>query len=123
MNLEKKDFGNVAVLVIHARQITSHDAPDLKTALLGYLVGKETKFLINLSEVESIDSTGLGALLFGLRQAKQHGKSLAFCDMKPKVRFLIKVAHLEEAMDLFDTQAEALERMQRKKGNHAKTSG
>jgi len=122
MNLEKKDFGSVAVLVLHASQITSNDAPDLKTAFLGHLVGKETKFLINLSEVESVDSTGLGALLFGLRQAKQQGKSLAFCDMKPKVRFLVKVAHLEEAMDLFDTQAEALERMQRKKGDHAKTS-
>jgi anti-sigma B factor antagonist len=123
MNLEKKEFGNVAVLHLHENQITSHDAPDLKTAILGALIGKETKFLFNLSEVESVDSTGLGALLFGMRQAKQHEKLMAFCDLKPKVMFLIKVAHLEDVMDIFETQEKALKKLQDKKGNHAKSSG
>ena len=108
MHIDKERVGNVLVARIREPRITSHEAPEMKTALLEMIVGEEENFLINLRDVENMDSTGLGALLFGIRQAEQHEKDLCFCEARQKVKFLVRIAHLDQVIDVYDTEAEAL---------------
>jgi anti-sigma B factor antagonist len=103
---EKK--GDVLVARLSAVNVTSHEAPELKTSLLALLMGEPKKILLNLSQVRTMDSTGLGALLFAIRQAERYQKDIRFCEMQSKVQFLIRIAHLEEVIDVYETEAEAL---------------
>jgi len=108
MHIEKERVGDVVVARIREKRITSHEASDLKTVLLEMILDESENFLINLSGIEHMDSTGLGAFLFGIRQAEQHDKDLCFCEARKKVKFLIRIAHLEQVIDVYDTEAEAL---------------
>lgn len=117
MEFEQEKIGNVTVARIRQQKITSHEAPEMKTAFLSLIIGEGEKFLINLKNVENMDSTGLGAFLFGVRQADQHEKDMRICEVRPKVRFLIRIAHLEQVIGVYETEAEALEDFDRDEKN------
>ena len=48
MEFDKERVGNVVVVRIRAKKLTSQEAPEMKTALLGLLIGEGEKFLLNL---------------------------------------------------------------------------
>jgi len=108
MRFEKEIIQDVIVVRVQEPQITMQEAPDVKTALLGLMVEEGNCLLLNLKAVQKMDSTGMGALLFGIRQAEQHEKELCVCDLNDKVRFLIRIARLEDVIDVFETEADAL---------------
>lgn len=112
MEFDKERVGNVVVVRIGAKRLTSHEAPEMKTALLELLIGEGKKFLLNLKDVENMDSTGLGAFLFGIRQAEQHGKEIRFCEIQPKIQFIIRIAHLEQVVSVYETEEQALKEFQ-----------
>jgi anti-sigma B factor antagonist len=117
MQINQETIGDVLVLHVQENQITSHEAPEMKTKVLGFLIAGKKKFLLDLSRVENMDSTGLGSLLFGLRQADQHEKDLRFCGVQSKVQFLIHVAHLDDIIDAYKTVEEGLKDFQEKTGD------
>jgi anti-sigma B factor antagonist len=108
MRFEKVVMNGIIVVRVNETQITMKEAPDVKTALLGLMIEKGECILLNLRNVQKMDSTGMGALLFGIRQAEQHDKELCVCELNDKVRFLIRVARLEEVIDVFESEVEAL---------------
>jgi anti-anti-sigma factor len=65
--------------------------------------------LVVLSEVNYADSSGLGALLFGLRQLKNLGGQLKLLGAKNRVFNLIKIARLENYLPNFDDKKAAIE--------------
>lgn len=109
MHFEREKIGNVQVARITIDRITHEEAPDMKTSLLQLLMDKEENILINFENVSTMDSTGLGALLFGIRQSEQHEKDLRFCEIKDKIKFLINIAHLEDVIEVYTTESEALD--------------
>ena len=109
MRFEKEKIGEVTVIRINEPRLTSHDAPEMKTTMLGIIRDETDRILINLKNVAQMDSTGLGSILFGIRQAEQHDKDMRFCETQSKVEFLIKIAHLKDVIQVYDSEAEALE--------------
>ena len=111
MKYDQKKVGKITVIRIREKAINAHKAPNVKTALLGLILEEGEQILINLQDVESMDSTGLGTLLFAIRQAEQHEKEICFCAMNLKIKFLVRIAQLEQVVDLFDSEEEALKQM------------
>lgn len=112
MRFDRERVGDINIIRIQEKKLTSHEAPEMKTTLLGLVLEKDDKFLINLKEVENMDSTGLGSFLFGIRQAQNNGKDLRFCELSSKILFLIRIAHLEQIIHVYDTEQKALESFQ-----------
>ncbi len=113
MRFEHEKIDDVIVVRVREKKLTSQEAPEMKTALLGLIIGKGEQFLLNLKEVEYMDSTGLGAFLFGIRQAKNYNKDLFFCAIQPRVKNLIRIAQLENVMESFDTEKQALQELRK----------
>jgi anti-anti-sigma factor len=111
MKFDREDLDNLTVVRVNEKKLTSAEAPEMKTALLGLILDSRKPILINLSNVEYTDSTGLGSFLFGIRQAEQHGIEIFLCELKPKVQFLIRIAHLEDVITFFKTEKEALKEL------------
>ena len=76
MRYEHEKVGDIIVVRIQEKKLTSHEAPEMKTTLLGLIIGEGEQFILNLKDVEYMDSTGLGAFLFGIRQAENYEKDL-----------------------------------------------
>ena len=113
MRYDQERVGDVRVIRIREKKLTSHEAPEMKTKFLELIIREGDKLLVNLKDVENMDSTGLGSVLLGVRQAEQHGKDLRFCEIQPKVQFLIRIAHLEQAIDVYETEKKALKDFQK----------
>ncbi len=105
----KEIENNVTIIKINQDRLDAVLAPELKTELLMSVDQGVTNILVDLSEVNYADSSGLGALLFGLRQLKNLGGQLKLLGAKSRVFNLIKIARLEKYLPNFDDKKAAIE--------------
>jgi anti-sigma B factor antagonist len=86
-------------------------APELGRHLVEATDTGAGALLLDLSEVEFIDSTGLGVLLNALRRARRRGQGMAIVCFNPTVLRLFEVTRLDDTFDILPTRAKALERL------------
>jgi len=108
MNHKMEERDRVNILRLLERRLDFHVAPDLKAKLL--VMAKQTgaNLLMDLAEVEYTDSSGLGAILFGVRQFRQNKGSLKLVNLQPRVLTLIKIAKLDNVIESYDNEDEAV---------------
>ena len=58
--------------------------------------------LIDLEKVDFIDSAGLMALVFGVKQAKQLEQRLCFCSVSPSHRIIFELTQLDTVFEIFE---------------------
>ncbi|HDP98526.1 MAG TPA: anti-sigma factor antagonist [bacterium] len=109
----KQEENGVTIISINQDRLDTVMAPDLKTELLLLVDQGVTKILVDLSNVVYVDSSGLGALLFGVRQMKNLGGHLILCGANSKVSNLIKIARLETHLKNYRDRKQALASLNR----------
>ncbi|MEX0602270.1 MAG: STAS domain-containing protein [Bacteroidota bacterium] len=108
MHFEVKQNGTATVFKLKERKLDATISPELKGEFL-VLCGPDTANLIlDLSEVEFCDSSGLSALLIAERKMREHGGIVKLAGLQKKVINLIKISHLDRAFSIYDTVAKAL---------------
>jgi len=105
--VEKKD--TLHILHIEEQRLDNRFTSELKTQLL-LMINDESSslILVDLAAVTYADSSGLGALLLGLRQARDHEKKFALVAAQKRVLSLIKIAHLDDLMVNYSDAATAV---------------
>ncbi len=103
---ENKD--GITIIHIENERLDSIIASDLKTELLLSVDEGANKILIDLSRVNYADSSGLGALLFGLRQLKNLGGQMKLLAANNKVMNLIRIARLDNFLLNYEDKEDAL---------------
>ncbi|MFO7895644.1 MAG: STAS domain-containing protein [Candidatus Cloacimonadales bacterium] len=97
--LEKAN-DQVGIVKIVGRVDSSSEAK-LKKEFLNYL--QEYKnFVFDCSELEFIDSSGLGALLSCLKNATKENGDLYIANLQPKPRMLFEITRAYKVFDVFD---------------------
>ncbi len=64
--------------------------------------------VINLGQVNFIDSSGLTSLVAGMRDADKVQGSFRLCSVHPEAKLVFEVTMMDSVFDIFDTQEEAL---------------
>ena len=108
MKHEKTIKKNTVVVKILERRIDSALSPDFKKNLLAHIVQDSPNIIIDLADVEYMDSSGLGALLFGKRQAERFLGNLVIINPGPKVLKLIEIARLSDTLMIFESEKKAI---------------
>lgn len=104
----KQTKNNITILKIEQDRLDAALAPELKTELLLLVDNGVTNVLVDISKVDYADSSGLGALLFGLRQITNVGGQLKLVGANHRVKNLIRIARLENYLPNFEEIEEAL---------------
>ncbi|MBW4441263.1 MAG: STAS domain-containing protein [Plectolyngbya sp. WJT66-NPBG17] len=60
-------------------------------------------WIVDLSRIEFIDSSGLVALVAGLKAATQSGTRLVLCGLRPSARLIFEITQLDRAFAIFDS--------------------
>lgn len=68
----------------------------------------EARLLIDLSGVPFLDSAGLGALIGGVRRARESGGEVAVCCARPAVSRLLHTTGFDRVAPVTDSQDDAL---------------
>lgn len=108
MNLKEEDKNEVKILRLLEQRLESSIAPDLKAHLLLDLKNENAKILLDLKAVDYADSSGLGAILFGIRLARDSGSTLKLVNVSHRVLSLIRIAKLDDFIEAYDDEQEAL---------------
>ena len=99
--IEILSFDNVSKLNILLAQ-------SLKEEVAQYIAKANTKLVLNLEGVEYIDSSGFGALLSILRNAKNNDSQFKICNISPEVMELVKLLQLHNVFDICDSVDECI---------------
>lgn len=107
MNLQLNLFDNVTVIKIVGR-IDSHSVHRLRQQLSLTAERQDANVVLDLDGVDFIDSSGLAALVHGMKQCRATGGDLRLCKLHQSVRMVLELTRLDKALDIFPNQEGAL---------------
>lgn len=84
---------------------------DLERVLVGHLGAGETRFVLDLRDVEYISSAGLRVLLFLAKKAKEKTGRVALCALSPAVRQVFDLAGLLPVFTVEPSREDAVARV------------
>lgn len=70
------------------------------------------KILINLSNVSTVDSSGIGEMVSAYTTVTNRGGQLKLVGLPPKVQDILQITQLITVFDVFDTEDEAVDSFQ-----------
>lgn len=106
--LGEEDSDSGAHIINVRGEIHLSTAPEFSRQLTAVIESGKTTLVLDLSEVEFIDSTGLSMLLSVLRLVTQKQGHLALVCSNPTVLRLFQITRLVETFDIFPDRAAAV---------------
>lgn len=64
--------------------------------------------VVNLSQVNFIDSSGLTSLVAGMRDADKVNGSFRICNVHPEAKLVFEVTMMDSVFEIFEAEEEAL---------------
>ena len=108
MNIETRKKGDVVIVDFEGR-LAVGVGEDLLPQLVEQLLNEgNRKILLNLSDMDYIDSNGLGELVQSLKTSKRFGASLRLLKPQDRVRKTLRLTNLLPMFSVYETEAEAL---------------
>jgi anti-sigma B factor antagonist len=80
----------------------------LRKTIRGLLADERKKILLNLADVDYIDSSGIGELVSGFTAVKSKGGDLKLLQLTKKVRDLLQITKLYTVFDVYADEKAAL---------------
>lgn len=84
-------------------------APGLREQLHGLVQGGNTRVVVDLSGVDTIDSSGLGALISGLKAARQAGGDLRLAAPGEQAVAVLELTNLNRVLKSFESADSAFD--------------
>ena len=122
MELQIDECEGVKVVRIPANHLDAGNATEFRGAISAAITG-EKRVLIDLSGVQFVDSSGLGALLACLRQLAAEGGRLRLCGIGRTVRSLFELVRMHRVFDICVTRESALAAFRAEAGKSDLPSG
>lgn len=82
-------------------------APDLRQAVVKTVAGGCRGLILDISELDFIDSFGIGAVVAALKRLRQRGGELALVCPSPRIRRVFEICDLDRIIAIHDTIAGA----------------
>ena len=88
-------------------EIDTYTAPKLRESLIPLTEQSGVEVIVDLSEVQYIDSTGLGIFVGVLKASDSNGSSLTLTGMSERIKRLFVITGLDEVINIVDRREEA----------------
>jgi anti-sigma B factor antagonist len=108
MKLEVTAGNGVNILRFKSDRLDAHNSDILKVKIKDIFEGGAKSVLVDLAEVRFIDSSGLGALVSGFKNAVTYKGSLALTGLQDQVRSMFELTRLTRVFDIYASEQEAL---------------
>jgi len=114
MNFETKRINNITVFKLNEKRLDTNISGLVKGEFTMLLkVEGVNKLIVDLSEVETCDSSGLSAILVANRIIHSTGGSMRLAAPSEKVSSLIKITQLDRVLPVCHTVDQAFEELNR----------
>lgn len=96
----RKTDGSIVVAV--SGELDVFTAPDFETALQELISAGDTNLVLDLTDVDFLDSTGLGVMVKALKWAREGGGSLRVVATHERIVKVFRITGLDDVMALSD---------------------
>ena len=89
-------------------EVDAYTSARFREAMVDLIEAGAANLIVSMMKVEYIDSSGLGALVGGLkRSSEQGGRIVIVCD-NPQIRKVFEITGLEKVFPLYDVEDDAV---------------
>ena len=108
MNITLDNKDGSTVVRFHEERLDAHNSKELKDYLLELLDNGAKNLILDLSEVRFVDSSGLGALLSGHKNAGLRDVRFALAGVQSRVQSMFELTRLTRVFDIYPGVEDAL---------------
>jgi anti-sigma B factor antagonist len=99
--------GNVQILSLSGRIDTSN-LPPIRRWIEDATASEPAYIVINLEQVNFLDSNALATLVFGLKRSRQVKGNLNLCSLQQPVRILFELTRMDRVFDIYPCEEDAI---------------
>jgi anti-sigma B factor antagonist len=107
LRLESRPVGDVLVTQCHGRIVAGNEVFTLHS-YVGDSLAKYGDVVLQLDQVEFVDSSGIGALVRLVQAARAKGGDLKLSGVPPKIRKTLEMTNLLSQFETYDSVEEAI---------------
>ena len=109
MKLSTNETSGVSIIDLEGNVLGGPDATALNDILHKLIEKKKKKVLVDLSAVQSMNSSGLSMLIGALQTMRNAGGELKIAAASKKIESLLVITKLSTVFELYPTAKEAIE--------------
>ncbi len=107
MDIEYRDLGDHKVINVSG-EVDLYNVSELKKALFGITDGQNQSVIVDMRNVNYMDSSGIGALVAGMKKMKAHSGKFALMNIHDDVLNILKLATLDKFFTIYDNEDEVV---------------
>ena len=105
--LSRRSDGQAEIVSLHGR-IEADIAPALRKELISMIDSGRSRVVMDLAQVDFIDSSGLSLLITSLKKAAECGGDVVLLGASDAVKSLLNLTHLHKVFRIYDSQEAAV---------------
>ena len=86
----------------------SYVASDLRETLEDLLVSKTQKIIVNMGNVEHVNSTGVGAIVGVAKRIRQRGGDVKVCGLSDNIKRTFDLTGASSVVEIYDSENSAI---------------
>lgn len=100
---------NSDVTVIDVQEdLGSYAASDLRETLEDLLISKIQKIIVNLGNVEHVNSTGVGAIVGAAKRIRQRGGDVKVCGLAENIKRTFDLTGASSVVEIYESESSAI---------------
>ncbi|HQL43476.1 MAG TPA: STAS domain-containing protein [Spirochaetota bacterium] len=103
MEIELKDIGEHKVISVSG-EVDLYNVSELKKALFSVTDGTYSSVVVDLKDVNYMDSSGIGALVAGQKKMRAHNGKFALINIHDDVLNILKLATLDRFFTIYEDE-------------------
>jgi anti-sigma B factor antagonist len=108
LKIAAREVGHVTILDVAGRIVLGDEIHHLREAVRGLVAEGKKKIILNLAEVDYIDSSGVGELVGNFTTVRNSGGELKLLNLTQKVKDVLHVTKLYTVFDIRDNEFTAV---------------
>jgi anti-sigma B factor antagonist len=108
MDIKERVVDGVSVLDLSGKIVLGEGDVQIKERIKDLLADGQRRILLNLGDINYIDSAGLGALIGTYTTVKREGGQLKLINLTRRIQDLLAITKLITVFDTYDSEKEAL---------------
>jgi anti-sigma B factor antagonist len=108
LEITQREMNGIYLLALSGRLVLGQESGGLRLTVDNLLSSGVTKIVINLEQVNYVDSAGLGTLIELHRKTKDKSGKLKLCNLRPNLKQALEIARLLPIFDTCPTEADAM---------------
>jgi len=108
LSITSREIDSITILDLSGRITLGEGSVQLRDSIRDLLAKSVKHILLNMGDVNYIDSSGLGELVYALTSIKNQGGELKLLNLTKKVSDVLQLTKLYTVFDIKDDEASAI---------------